>query len=94
MKLAFSTNAYTRFPLIEALRGIKAAGFTGVEILADTPHVYPDAIDEAQTTAIRRELGRLDLRASNINARNIPFICGTPAMSTCAMHSVRPTRKF
>ena len=46
MKLAFSTNAYTRFPLIEALRGIKAAGFAGVEILADAPHAYPDAMTQ------------------------------------------------
>jgi len=68
MNLAFSTNAYTRYPLIDALRGIKAAGFAGVEILADTPHAYPGAIDETQITNIRRELDRLDLRVSNINA--------------------------
>ena len=47
MKLAFSTNAYTRFSLVDALRGIKGAGFSGVEILADTPHAYPDHIDAA-----------------------------------------------
>ncbi len=38
MKLAFSTNAYTKHPLTDALRGIKAAGFQGVEILADVPN--------------------------------------------------------
>src|SRR5438477_369954 len=32
MKLAFSTNAYTRHPLDVALRGIKQAGFPGVDI--------------------------------------------------------------
>jgi sugar phosphate isomerase/epimerase len=68
MKLAFSTNAYTRHSMIDALRGIKSAGFQGVEILADAPHAYPDALDESQTTAIRRELDRLALRVSNINA--------------------------
>jgi sugar phosphate isomerase/epimerase len=68
MKLAFSTNAYTRFPLIDALRGIKSAGFEGVEILADVPHAYPDSLDESAITAIRRELDRLDLRVSNVNA--------------------------
>ncbi len=67
MKLAFSTNAYTRFPLTEALRGIKQAGFTGVEILADIPHAYPDQIDAALTSAIQRELEKLDLQVSNIN---------------------------
>src|SRR5687768_9663017 len=67
MKLAFSTNAYTRHTLIDALRGIRAAGFTGVEILADVPHAYPGSIDHATTESIRRELDRLGLAVSNIN---------------------------
>jgi fructoselysine 3-epimerase len=67
-KLAFSTNAYTRFALADALRGIKSAGFAAAEILADAPHAYPDAIDAAMTDALNRELEALDLRVSNINA--------------------------
>ena len=58
MKLAFSTNAYTRFPLLDALRGIKAAGFTGVEILADMPHAYPPEITSALTTQVVKTLNR------------------------------------
>jgi hypothetical protein len=34
MKLAFSTNAYTRHSLVDALRGIRKAGFEGVEMKA------------------------------------------------------------
>src|SRR5687768_6487821 len=68
MKLAFSTNAYTRFTLVEALRGIKQAGFAGVEILADVPHAYPEMLDDAKTGEIRRELDRLGLPVSNVNA--------------------------
>jgi fructoselysine 3-epimerase len=68
MKLAFSTNAYTRFSLLEALRGIKAAGFAGVEILADVPHAYPDLLDDQKVSEIHRELDRLGLRVSNVNA--------------------------
>ncbi len=68
MKLAFSTNAYTRHPLSTALRGIKTAGFSAVEILADVPHAYPDAIDADLTQAIRRELDQLQLHISNVNA--------------------------
>ena len=67
MKLAFSTNAYTRFPLIEALGGIKRAGFDGVEILADPPHAYPEDMNAAMTSAVVRELERLSLAVSNIN---------------------------
>jgi sugar phosphate isomerase/epimerase len=67
MKLAFSTNAYTKHSLTDALRGIKRAGFAGVEILADTPHAYPDAIDVTLTNDVKRELESLGLAVSNIN---------------------------
>lgn len=68
MKLAFSTNAFTRFSLQKALEGIAAAGFEGVEILADAPHLWPDAADAKAVTAIRRRLEQLNLHVSNVNA--------------------------
>lgn len=68
MLLAFSTNAYTRFPLSDALRGIKQAGFGAVEILADVPHAYPATLDAAAISAIAAEVSRLALKVSNINA--------------------------
>ena len=68
MKLAFSTNAFTRFTLLEALRAIRSAGYVGAEILADVPHAWPDALDERQVSEIRRELEKLGLAVSNINA--------------------------
>ena len=67
MKLAFSTNAYTRHPLTDALEGIKRAGFTGAEILADVPHAYPPDIDAALTQTVSKTLERLGLAVSNIN---------------------------
>jgi sugar phosphate isomerase/epimerase len=67
MKLAFSTNAYTRHSLTDALRGIRSAGFEGVEILADVPHAYPGSIDRPFTDSVRRELDQLGLAVSNIN---------------------------
>jgi fructoselysine 3-epimerase len=66
-KLAFSTNAYTRFPLADALRGIRKAGFAGVEILADEPHAYPPKIDAALTDSVRRALDETGLAVSNVN---------------------------
>src|SRR3954471_25035829 len=68
MKLAFSTNAYTRFPLDDAIRGIAKAGFAGVEILADAPHAYPDAIDDGLMLLVRRALEETGLTVSNVNA--------------------------
>ena len=67
MKLAFSTNAYTRHSLTDALRGIKAAGFEGVEILADVPHAYPGIMDEPFAASVRRTLDETGLAVSNIN---------------------------
>ena len=67
MKLAFSTNAYTRFSLVDALRGIKRAGFAGVEILADEPHAYPPKIDAALISTVVRTLDETGLAVSNVN---------------------------
>jgi len=67
MKLAFSTNAYTRFGLLDAIRGIARAGFAGVEILADVPHAYPDAIDDSLIGTIRKTLDETGLGVSNVN---------------------------
>src|SRR4051795_11291960 len=67
MKLAFSTNAYTLHPLADALRGIRRAGFAGVEILADEPHAYPPRVDAALTDSVRRVLDETGLAVSNIN---------------------------
>ncbi len=68
MKLAFSTNAFTRFSLSEALHAIAAAGYAGVEILADKPHWYPDHFDPGEADTLRKDLDRLKLQVSNVNA--------------------------
>src|SRR5476651_707300 len=67
MKLAFSTNAYTHFPLTDALQGIKEAGFAGVEILADVPHAYPPQITPQLTASVVRALEKTGLAVSNVN---------------------------
>jgi protein FrlC len=67
MKLAFSTNAYTKHSLADAFEGIKRAGYTGVEILADVPHAYPVQMDDALTAEVRGNLERVGLAVSNIN---------------------------
>ena len=53
IKPAFSTNAYTRFPLVDAIRDIATVGYSGVEILADVPHAYPDSIDAELVKSVR-----------------------------------------
>ena len=67
MKLAFSTNAFTRFPLGEAIKAIADAGYAGVEILADVPHAYPEQIDTALTSAVAKTIETSGLQVSNVN---------------------------
>ncbi len=67
MKLAFSTNAFTRFSLVDAIDAIGKAGFEGVEILADAPHAYPGRIDAEFTSQVVAALGRNNLLVSNVN---------------------------
>ncbi len=68
MRLAFSTNAFTHYRLDHAIESIAAAGYAGVEILADAPHAYPDLIDQAMVKRVRQTLERTQLAVSNINA--------------------------
>lgn len=71
MKLAFSTNAFTRFSLEEAISEIAAAGFGAVEILADSPHADPGelvgSVGAELARRVRGQLERLGLSVSNIN---------------------------
>jgi sugar phosphate isomerase/epimerase len=65
--LAFSTNAYTKFPLAEACDRIAAAGYRAVEVLADVPHAYPVGYGVHEAERLRERLGRLGLRCVAIN---------------------------
>lgn len=68
MKLAFSTNAYVNFPVLDAVERIAAAGYDGVELLADVPHLYPPEVTESHIRRLREVLDRTGLAVSNINA--------------------------
>lgn len=68
MQLAFSTNAYVRHSLREALERLRAIGYGAVEILADKPHAWPGDLDGARIGEIAEDVRRLGLRVSNINA--------------------------
>ena len=68
VRLAFSTNAYTRFGLAGACRRIAGHGYGAVEILCDVPHAYPTDISDADLRQLRILLDDLDLEVSNVNA--------------------------
>jgi protein FrlC len=68
VRLAFSTNAYTRFSLVEAIQRIHACGYKGIEILADVPHAFPDRLSSNKVSEVSRVLEQTGLSVSNINA--------------------------
>jgi sugar phosphate isomerase/epimerase len=67
VQLAFSTNAFKRFPLEHAIRSIAQAGYDGVELLCDVPHAYPPAFGDGQIDDTKRLLAELGIRISNLN---------------------------
>ncbi|MFC7073973.1 sugar phosphate isomerase/epimerase family protein [Halovenus rubra] len=68
VKLAFSTNAYTRFSLPAAVERIADVGYDGVEILADDPHAFFPEFGHKDRKAVVDHLEETGLEVSNINA--------------------------
>jgi sugar phosphate isomerase/epimerase len=68
MKLAFSTNAFKKFSLREAIHIISSTGYDGVEILCDTPHAYPGSLTENGITEIKNCISNEGISVSNLNA--------------------------
>lgn len=67
-KLAFSTNAFTRYSVEQAITMIARIGYAGVELLADKPHLFAHGLDAAQVERVKRILTDSKLAVSNINA--------------------------
>ena len=68
MKFAFSTNAFRKFSFSEAAEAIAGAGYSGIEIMCDTPHAYPDELSENDIENIKQTLTKNNLEISNLNA--------------------------
>lgn len=66
--LAFSTNAFGRFPLEQAVADIAAAGYAGVELLVDQPHIWPLKFSQGDAVRLRGQLDTAGLEISNLNA--------------------------
>lgn len=68
MRLAFSTNAYMRFPFDEAAARIARIGYDGLELMADVPHAWPAGLLEGPKREIRKAMETNKLAFSNVNA--------------------------
>ncbi|WNC12964.1 sugar phosphate isomerase/epimerase family protein [Brevibacillus brevis] len=97
MKLAFSTNAFTRTSLKQAIIEIGNAGYSGVEILADVPHAFPPNPRAEWVQECKHLLQWNKLSISNINANTAGGFfsdpTGEPTFEPSLCNSNRETRK-
>ncbi len=68
MRLAYSANAYMKHSVAEAIERTAALGYTGIEMMADTPHVWPATTSDGEIADIRTRLESASLDISNVNA--------------------------
>ena len=68
MVFGYSTNAFVKYSLFEAVEKIAALGFGGVEIMADRPHLYPPDFDDHRLNQLATLLGELGLTVTNLNS--------------------------
>jgi sugar phosphate isomerase/epimerase len=68
MVFGYSTNAFVKFSLVEAVTRIARLGFKGVEIMADRPHLYPPDVDAAEFQRLEQALAGGGLKVTNLNS--------------------------
>ena len=68
MRFGFSTNAFREYALEEAIKVLADAGYDGVELLFDEPHLYPPTATVDDVAAVRDALATNGVEISNCNA--------------------------
>lgn len=68
MVFGYSTNAYVKVSVGDALERIARLGFKGVEIMCDRPHLYPPDFDQAAIEEIKKSLEIHHLQVTNLNS--------------------------
>ncbi len=68
LRFAFSTNAFTKCGAEEAIASIAKAGYEGVELMLDTPHLFPADATLEKVGSVRKAAESAGLTFSNANA--------------------------
>ena len=68
MIIGYSTNAFVRFSVFEAVEKIGRLGFRGVEIMCDRPHLYPPDYGEENLTRLKTLIDDQGLKVTNLNS--------------------------
>jgi len=68
MRFGYSTNAFVKFSLTDAIRKIAGLGFKAVEIMADRPHLYPPDFNDGDLARLKGILNETGLTVTNLNS--------------------------
>lgn len=66
--LGFSSNAFKRDTLDDAITVLAQAGYGAIELMADLHHAYPPALDAERRRDLNKRLADANLVVSNVNA--------------------------
>lgn len=68
MKLGYSTNAFVKMSLFNAIKQIADLGFGGIEIMGDRPHLYPPDWNDEALQYLKKKISLAGLKVTNINS--------------------------
>ena len=68
MVIGYSTNAFVKFSLFEAVEKIAQLGFRGLEIMCDRPHLYPPDYGEEKLVRLKSLINQRGLKVTNLNS--------------------------
>ena len=68
MTFGYSTNAFVKFSLFDAVEKIARLGFQGIEIMCDRPHLYPQDFGPEDLGRLQHLIKEHGLRVTNLNS--------------------------
>lgn len=68
MQFGFSANAFRDYGPVETIEILANAGYDGIELLFDQPHLYPPEADEDDVARVREAFEETNVAVSNCNA--------------------------
>lgn len=68
MQFGFSANAFRDYGPVETIEILADAGYDGVELLLDQPHLYPPEVNEDDVATVQATFEESDIAISNCNA--------------------------
>ncbi len=68
MIFGYSTNAFVKFSVFEAVERIARLGFRGIELMCDRPHLYPPDFQDDDLVRLKGLIHDHGLKVTNLNS--------------------------